>query len=230
MNKLFLSSLCLLTVFIFSSCENDENEVIPDAICDVYIKVIKDGDQNKYSIFARAYSNFIIDNANVTTPNNKVFDLAKQDLSPYYFTYYTDKLSEVAPVEGNYTFNVNSNKGIKIKRINKMTNEVAEIPIINSCVLAEDELSIKWEESETTDFYIIRLLDKDNKIIFSNEYLKNNKTVSETITDNSKGWLINKKLTDVVSITFMAAIFENKLNPSLFYIQSIAETKTSIEE
>lgn len=222
-----------MSAFLFTSCEEDEKEITPDVICDAYIKVLKDGDQSKYALFARAYSNYVIDNANVKTPSEKTIDLGKQDLSPYFFSFYTDEIdefSEEIPAEGDYTFSVNSKDGISLTRVNKVTEEVAEVPVVTLCELTKTELNIKWEESKTADFFIIRLYDKNNKLIFSKEYIKNEKTVSDTITNNSKGWYEDNYLADAVSIKLMAVILENKLNPDLFYIQSIAETSKDIEE
>ncbi|MGB5988636.1 MAG: hypothetical protein WBG43_02700 [Marinifilaceae bacterium] len=229
MKKLSLTIL-LISVFIFSGCEKEKDNFVPDAICDVYVKAIKDEGKTKYALFARTFANFGIKSASVKTPDNKIKELTKRNNIPNIFDYYKDNIeaySEVVPTKGNYTFTVTTNDDINISRVNQLNENIADFPVISSCKITDNSLNVTWDENEDTDFYILNLYAQDKTLIFSNEFIKNSQTIN--INNNSKGWYTDKKLADAFSVKLMAAKFDNKLKPSLYLIQSITETSKNIE-
>lgn len=229
MKKLSLTIL-LISVFIFSGCEKGNDNFVPDAICDVYVKAIKDEGKTKYALFARTFTNFGIKSASVKTPDDEIKELTKRNNIPNIFDYYKDNIeaySEVVPTKGNYTFTVTSNDDISLSKVNILNEDIANFPVISSCKITDNTLNVTWDKNEDTDFYILNICAKDSTVIYSNEFIKNLETMA--INNNSKGWYVDKTLTHASFVRLMAAKFDNKLKPSLYLIQSITETSKNIE-
>lgn len=223
-------TLVILIALIFGACDKSSDNFVPSSISDVYIKTIKHEGQTKYALFARTFSNFTIESASVNTPDNKNLELSRRNDLPNIFDYYTEEpiaYKETIPLKGEYTFTVKSKDDVTLTNINVLKEDIAPFPVISLAKITDNILEISWDKSEETDFYILSLYNEDNEIVFSNEFIKNVETIK--IDNNSRGWYTGKDIKDAFLVKLMAAKFEDKENPSLYLLQSVAESEKEIE-
>lgn len=229
MKKISLT-LILFIALLFSACEKGNDNFVSSAISDVYIKTIQHEGKTKYALFARTFSNFTIESASVNTPDDENLELSRRNNLPNIFDYYTEEpiaFKETAPLKGEYTFTIKSKDDVTLTNVNVLKEDIAPFPVISLAKITDNILKISWDKSEETDFYILSLYNEDNEIVFSNEFIKDVETIS--IDANSKGWYTGKEMKDAFSVKLMGAKFDDKEKPSLYLLQSIAESDKEIE-
>lgn len=214
MKKLLIPVFSLLLLSqLLTSCNSDQKELTPNAISDVYIRTKMDNGIKKYALYAYTSASFEMKTVSYTAPsdNTKSIPLASYD-NRYVFSNNVDKepdYSEVMPTKGEYIFTITSTKDVVMERKNILQDRIADIGTITEAIIADGKLNVKWGKVEKSDLYILRLLDKDNKEIYSTNYLSS-ETIDFSISDRDKYWLIDDgSISNVAKVKLMTILFEN---------------------
>ena len=229
MKKILLPVFSLLVCGLsFTSCDDSDNNVTPDAVGDVYVKTIKDGETTKYALYAYCSANYKMETVSIATPDDASIELAATN-NPYTFNNYGDdenmpEFTETLPLEGKYTFNITSTDEEIMTRENTLSSKVVDIPVVTEAIIKDDKINVTWEEEDNNDAFILRLLDKDDNVIYSTPFLKDDTTTLE-ITNYTNGWVTDDyKIENVTKVKVLTVLFENSEDPDTSEIQSIGES------
>lgn len=218
---------------VITSC-NESNDITPNVLGDVYVKVKTISDKTQYALYGYAYSNVALKSASIKTPvdDAEVITLNAIENQTNVFTNYTstDALySEVIPAAGDYAFTIKTNDDIDFNVTDNLKDELASIPVITKSIVEDSKISIEWTETANVDAYIIRFLDVDNKEIFTTNYITKT-TLTLSISDETAGWLDTKSIDNAVKVKLMGVKFENSTSPGRYNLQSISEGFKDIEK
>jgi len=222
-------SIALMST-IFISCEED-NEITPTAFCDAYIKVTNIADKTQYALYGYVYSNVALQSASFETPAEETINLSAHNNNSYVFSNYANDeelYGDAIPTKGEYSFTVTTKDNKIIERTDVLSEEIATIPVITKSIISDSDVTAEWTETINADYYIVRLLDKDNKEIFTTDFISKS-TLKQTIEKDTYGWFDGKSLSDAVKLKIMAIKFEDSDSPSTYDVQSIAEIVKELE-
>lgn len=223
--KLFALGLgTLMALTSLTSCEDDPETPAFDAISDIYIQKITDGDQEKYAPVFYAYSNRQLEKVIVTGPTeNKTYDLtASKDGSRVFMLEPTseDFTTEI-PEDGDYKFKVISTQNDTLTISDKLLNTNIEAIKISSLDYDQQqhEFDISWNEVDDAKVYIVKILNKeDDSVVYMSTALTKTDFQFNKI---SSGWVNGSDLDEETEYTVAvyAYNFESKENPSWYDIQ-----------
>jgi len=186
--KLFI---LFLIVAGLASCNDDDDvapfQVIGEAI--IVKRVINQ--ETQYARYFYAYGNQPMASAKVDLPEGDTSTLSAADQKKY--TYYdlpelADFTDTVPPV-GQFKFTV-VNEDIEHFDTETLKFNDLAIPVIDSVSYSNQKIYVGWEIPTTgkPDSYLVRLVDSENKIVFSGVLLAN--TADKYLIEaSSNGWL-----------------------------------------
>jgi len=217
----------------FTSCDDDDYDVIPNALGDAYIKTVKIGDEVKHGLVLYAYSNLSMESAKVATPDVDADSISlesyknRTDIFRSYPTEDADFSTDI-PEAGNYSFVVNLENGKTLNRTDELKGDTLALADISESSIIENDVNVKWSEVEGAYTYIIRLTNANDDVIFESKdiYIKENET-SREITINSANFDFN--IEDVKKIKLISIKFESTNNPNASEVESISEEVKVIE-
>jgi hypothetical protein len=219
----------LLSLFIFSSCMDDD-DVQPTAYGDVIVKTIIRNDSVVYGInfFTYSYTQMESVTANRYGETEKVI----LDSLDYRYTFsYTPKDSEysaVKPQKGTFIFNAIFHDNILYTASDYLDSTFLSPPVIKklSFNIEEEQFKVEWQQISNADAYRVMLIDDDNDVAFQSELLY--PTVTQLLIEaNSSGWLNGKHPSSnkVFKVVISAYLYETIA--SSFDLQSISINDTS---
>ena len=164
------TALVLLAGFTFVSCNDYEEEL--DVITDVYVinKMFENEVKSAAAYFA--YGNKELMSVSVVFPNSagnvalesypgSIYTMAKEPKDADYKT--------TAPVNGNYSFTIQSANGETQQVPDLLSYEGLDIPEITKNKFSGTPLILELEWSDVTDAdgYVVKMLDTDGKLVFN---------------------------------------------------------------
>lgn len=189
--KLYCLVVFLSVVMSFTSCDNDDTEVVFEALPEVLIKGKKVGDVEKYAVEYEVYATKNIKSVTVKTPGTESKTVTLVKVFGNYFTYIPleTEFVETLPAIGDYEFTVtsldDSDQPLVVK--NKLEDVKLSQVAIKESVFDNNDQKVAWDLVTGTDTYRVKLY-KDNVLIFQGNYLKN--TVKEySFNAYTPGWL-----------------------------------------
>lgn len=235
MRKLFSLMACAAIVGLgFTSCDNDD-DFIPNAIGDVYIKTIKDGDVIKHGLVYYAYANDVILTAKVGTPVEGAdsveltsFAGSKSTFRKYPERSVAEDFSTELPTAGTYGFLVTTEDEVKLRRNDELDDTTLPVADLSTSTFADNEIHVKFPRIENADAYIVRFEDAEGNRIFNSDQLANLEEPAEKdfiVANTSKGWLSEKSITDVKKIQLIAIKFESSEYQSPYEVSCISEAE-----
>ncbi len=238
MRKFFYLMACaVVTGLGFSSCDDDE--FTPNVIGDVYTKTIQeivDGDTViKHALVYYAFANDAIETARVGSPDAEAdtVDLASYADSKTIFRLYPDRNKEgdfdtITPKAGVYKFVVTTEAGVVMERENELSETTLPLADLSESTIENELVTIKFKRVADADRYIVRFIDAEGNSIFESGYLTNEATPSTKdikVTNDSRGWALNKSIIDVEKIHLISVKFENSIYPSEYQVACISESE-----
>lgn len=222
----------------FTSCDDDD-EIIPDAIGDAYIKTVKIGEDIKHGLVLYSFANESISSAKVGLPdvNADSVILASFDNSTTIFRSYPSEDADFkseAPAKGTYSFVTKTENGHILKRTDELKETIIDLADISASTVADNEIHVKFPRIEAADAYIIRLSNNDDEKIFESNYLDNKTEPTDkdfAITNSTSGWISSSvSLSDVKNIKLISIKFESSVAPNPYHIQAISEAVKIVQQ
>ena len=246
--RIFLSMLAMASLFVFTACDDDDDEVTPvnthdDAYVDVLTKKMDMMGAVKYlPVFFAGGEGIVGEGSSVTGPDGTVYDIHGFWAGAGKLTGAGSPADEM-PAPGTYTFTLKFEDGYVKTMTDELAGEESTIPMISVIYHPENDpqtIDVSWTESPEADFYCVKITELDmanTKPLYKVPMISNTQT-SHTITlDGSNGWMrpvsdfqngteyyiviSGKKVEEGTEITGMSQNFE---------INACSKTKFTYEE
>lgn len=172
MKQKFLKSIAALILgsAALTSCLEDPEPVILDALPDVFMQKVVQDTVTKYGISFWILANKDLDSVKVNGPGNKTWALKADDSNNRVFNFFPepDDYLETIPLPGDYTFTVTSTQPGEAPRTfkDKLEEEELETMTLDTVFFHNGKMKISWEELESVDVYFVRMYDESKKLIF----------------------------------------------------------------
>ena len=164
------TTLVLLAGFTFVSCNDYEEEL--DVITDVYVINKMFDNEVKSATAYFAYGNKELMSVSVAFPNSagnvalegypgSIYTMAKEPKDADYKT--------TAPVNGNYSFTIQSADGETQQVPDLLSYEGLDIPEFTKTTFSGTPLilDLEWSDVTDADGYVVKMLDTDGKLVFN---------------------------------------------------------------
>lgn len=221
-----------LGIGILFSCDDDPNVAPFDVIGDVYITKKMINEEVKFANSYYAYGNQAITMAQVTTPDGTEIQLRAIGSDGYTFgktATETDFTIDI-PDEGNYMFDV-IHEEIQHQTVDLLVFNNLDFTVISSTDLANERLSVEWEENPDAEVYMLRLISQEGEIIFTSPTLPSQANRYEIETNTGSGsWAAGYPNNgDMYTLEMHAFIFDEEATET-DYTFNIQEVSISEEE
>ena len=186
-NFLGKTFLVLLSGAAIVSCNDSETPL--EAFADVLVINKKVNDVVKRAPAYYVYGNQGLESASVTLPGNSD-TITLAGFSGSSFTFLKEPVAadfkDVTPSEGNYKFTVKSKDGEELKVTDAFDFEGLPLPQIkkDTFVVSTATLNVEWAAVTGTDGYFVKLLDTDEKLIFSG-YVVSSSTLKYSVSGSA---------------------------------------------
>lgn len=137
------------------------------------------------------------------------------NLTPYQnlktdYVYETPagSFSSVLPVTGDYIFKVNYSNGDTLTFINKLNSDIVMPPVIKKCSFntSLQGVEIEWNTVENDDFYNVKMMDEQGKVIFVSPVFYPI-TTSYTLREDTQGWQLSSRPAEEAQVTVEVSSF-----------------------
>lgn len=187
------TALVLLAGFTVVSCNDNEEKL--DVITDVYVINKMFDNEVKSAATYFAYGNKELMSVSVALPNSagnvalesypgSIYTMAKEPKDSDYKT--------TAPVNGNYSFSVQSADGETLQVPDILSYEGLDIPEFTKTTFSGTPfiLELEWSDVTDADGYVVKMLDTDGKLVF-NGYSVGGDVNKYTVTGTSNSGFWN---------------------------------------
>lgn len=188
--------LCCLVIFLsvvmsFTSCDNDDTEVVFEALPEVLIKGKEVGGVEKYAVEYAVSATKNIKSVTVKTPGTDSKTITLDKIVGNYFTHIPleSEFTETLPTKGDYEFTVTGVDESDVVLAVKDNLEDVKLPqvAIKEFAYSNEKQNVVWDLVSGTDTYRVRLY-KENVLVFQGAWLKN--SVKEfSFSASTSGWL-----------------------------------------
>jgi hypothetical protein len=178
--RFYKNAVLLLSLGLsFGSCLNDKDDEF-DVMADVVTLKKMIDDEVKYAPAYYAYGNQSITSGTVTLPDGETVQLESLSASTYTFLIEPDDedFTTTPPAEGNYLFEVTSTNGEVLESSDNQEFDDLGFAVVDSVGFDENEtyLYLTWDEVTGADYYVVRLLDSSENIIFNGYSVEGDET------------------------------------------------------
>lgn len=180
------------------SCESEDIAFDPSVDAFIVTKTVENEGQvdTLYGLALHAFGNKAITSVDVTLTNDAEASFALDAYfgNPYDFYYETPEAEFTAekPVLGDYNFTVLAESGEE----EVMSDKLLEDAIYPTDLLEasydeeKEETTLTWNEIEDADYFVIRVYDEEDKLVFSPSRAIGNGDMTEySFKANTSGWL-----------------------------------------
>jgi len=235
--KKYWNKLVLLTAalpLLFWGC-NKETQSKFDVNSDAYIiRKNIDGEVKSATTFY-VYANQSISSATVTPPagQGEPFHLSRSEESSFTFQKEPSaaefKSETAAP--GLYVFDIESSEGVKVQQVDELEIFNLQVPVITSTTFepANMALTVKWDSVANADGYVVKLLTKEERAVFTS-YSVSPKTTELSINSANGHWSTQIYSGDKIKLNVQAFIFDSDatLVDNIYNIGEIAVAEKEI--
>ena len=182
MKRKILKSITTLVLSsaVMTSCLEDPQPVMLDALPDVFIQKVMEDSVPKYGIAFWLLANKDIHSVTVSGAGNGDWSLESEALNSRVFSLfpgpgdYTDSI----PDPGDYLFTVTSAQADEAPKTftDKLEETVLEGMIVDTVYFEEGKLNISWQSNDPADAYYVRMFDESNKQVFLSPQIENAET------------------------------------------------------
>jgi len=244
--KLFLSLLMIASLFTFTACSDDDDEVVnthDDAYVDVLTKKMSMMGNIKYlPIFFAGGEGIVEEGSSVTGPDGTQYDL-------HSFWAGAGKLTGAgnpgndAPAAGTYTFSLKFEDGYVKTLTDELAGDDSTVPMITVQYNSQTDpqtIEVSWTESPEADFYCVKLTELDmanTKPLYKVPMIDKTNLSHTIVLDGSNGWM--RPVTDLQDGTqYFVVISAKKVEDGTeitgasqnFEINACSKTKITYQE
>jgi hypothetical protein len=220
--------LCLLTVSIFTlfSCVDLDTE--KENLSDVYISSKINNGDTVYLLQGFVQSNYSMKSVILKSPDKSItYDFTKGSSSGGYFQreVTNEDYALLKPASGNYSFEILYDDGTTVEAIDYLTSDVIEPIKITEVIPDSVNLAVvvSWVKNTKTDYYTVRILNKDSIIFLSD--LVDPDYSSVKIFPYSYGWSSNLIPEDGDSLQVVVSGIQRESGDSKYMeIQSVSSS------
>ncbi len=215
MKSLFKKLMLVFAVpFFFQACEEDNLTGNFEVAADAYVVKKNFDGETKYATTFYVFANQNISSAAVTPPSGAggSFDLVPAPNSVYTYekTPGTGDFETNPPAEGEYLFDVVSDRDESVQLIDLLKNGNLGVPEISGHTFHDinSSLSVTFHAAANADGYVVRLLDQDGKIVFLS-YTLSATSEEFNINPDSGSWLATPASGATYILQIQAFSYEN---------------------
>jgi len=218
----------IMIVFFLASCNDDDNNTVPDATGDVYY-LSRSTDQD--TVFALGFQ--IISNVDMASVSAEPVSQPELNFNlvmsySYYFYYYPDEdeYTTAVPSPDYFYFNVQLSNGETFSVTDQLySNYLNPVKIVSSNFQSPGSLLVEWDETEGAELYQIRMLDENSDVVYQSQSISD-QTTSYNVTLGNGEWLdgYTPGADEVLTLEVVAYLYDN-MDMGTLQSASIADTK-----
>lgn len=204
-----------LGIFALTSCMEDPEPPLLDAVPDVFIQKKVVDDVPKYGVAFWVLGNKGLESVTVEDPNGDTATLESSDSNQQVFSLFPEQedYTESFPVSGDYDFIVTSTQ--EGEAPGTFTDELEdgelEAMVLDTVYFEDEKLKTSWQSIESPDTYLVRLYDESENLIFMSSRLDDDETeYSFGLYDN--GWTDSSNKPgngDALRLEVLAILYES---------------------